>query len=313
MAKVLAGSVQYSLGHYSKALTLFQNALDTLCEKVGPHQETVAACLFHMGVVRAALCNYDEAMSNLQDSLEIQSSLLGLDHPATLRTRREIGNLYGIYEAELEAAFEEFDDVLEAQKEIHGDKHPNVAETLHSIGCAQAKKGEFQAALRAFEECYNMRLEFLGMDHPQQATTLHEIAKIQLKRNRLKKALHIIDAALNIRTESLSEQHIDVALAMTTKASCLIARGSFGEAQKLLAEALPIATAAVGDRHPSVASIHVQIGILHLRLCEFDKASSEIQTALDIYRESELDEDHPGIKEANDELERVERAEMLCV
>jgi hypothetical protein len=34
---------------------------------------------------------------------------------------------------------------------------------------------------------------------------------------------------------------------------------------------------------------------------------------LDIYRESELDEDHPGIKEANDELERVERAEMLCV
>jgi tetratricopeptide (TPR) repeat protein len=313
MAKVLAGSVQFSLGHYNKALTLFQNALDTLRERVGPQHETVAACLFHMGVVRAALCNHDDAMSNLRDALEIQSMLLGPDHPATLRTRREIGNLYAIYEAELDAAFEEFYEVIEAQKKIHGAKHPNVAETLHSIGCAQVGKGELQTALRTFDECYNMRLEFLGMDHPQQATTLHEIAKIQLRRNRLKKALHIIDAAVIIRVESLSEQHIDVALAMATKASCLVARGSFTDAQNLFADALSIATEAVGESHPSVASIHVQRGVMHLRMCDFDKASAAIQTALHIYRQSQLDEDHPGIKEATEELERVQRAEMLCV
>jgi tetratricopeptide (TPR) repeat protein len=313
MAKVLAGSVQYSLGQYGKALALFQNALDTLCEKVGVEQETVAATLFHMGVVRGAMCNYDEAMSNLQDALEIQTKLLGLEHPATFRTRREIGNLYAIYEAELDAAFEEFNDVLEAQKQLHGDKHPNVAETLHSIGCAQAKKGDLDTAVRTLEQCYNMRLEFLGTDHPQQATTLHEIAKIQLKRNRLKKALHIIEAALGIRVESLSEQHIDVALAMATKASCLVARGSFAEANKLFAESLSIATASVGEKHPSVASINVQKGVMHLRMCDFEEAKVAIQTALDIYGESELDDDHPGIKEATEELERVERAEMLCV
>ncbi|KAL3912315.1 MAG: hypothetical protein SGARI_001219 [Bacillariaceae sp.] len=284
-----------------------------LAGSVGVEQETVAATLFHMGVVRGAMCSYDEAMSNLQDALEIQTKLLGLEHPATFRTRREIGNLYAIYEAELDAAFEEFDDVLEAQKKLHGEKHPNVAETLHSIGCAQAKKGDLQTAVKTLEQCYNMRLEFLGTDHPQQATTLHEIAKIQLKRNRLKKALHIVDAALAIRVESLSEQHIDVALAMATKASCLVARGSFAEANKLFAEALPIATASVGDKHPSVATIHVQKGVMHLRMCDFDKASSAIQTALDIYGASELDDDHPGIKEATEELERVERAEMLCV
>ena len=313
MARVLAGSVQFSLGHFNKALTLFQDALDTLRQNVGLEQETVAATLFHMGVVRAALCNYDEAMSNLQDALNIQTKLLGLEHPATLRTRREIGNLYSIYEAELDAAFAEYNDVLEVQKRIHGEKHPNVAETLHSIGCAQAKKGDFQSALRTLEDCYNMRLEFLGYDHPSQATTLHEIAKIQLKRNRLKKALHIVDAALNIRVESLSEQHIDVALAMVTKGSCLVARGSFAEANKLFLEALPVATSAVGENHPSVASIHVQIGIMHLRKCHFDEASEAIHKALEIYRNSELDEDHPGIKEATEELERVERAEMLCV
>jgi len=312
MARVLAGSVQYSLGHFSKALKLFQDALGTL-RQGGLEQETVAATLFHIGAVHAALCNYDDAMSNLRDAFDIQSKLLGTEHPATFRTRREIGNLYAVYESEVDAAFDEHNDIIEAQKRVHGENHPYVAETLHSIGCAQARKGDLSNALRTLEDCYNMRLKFLGMDHPQQATTLHEIAKIQLKRGRLKKAIHIIDAALNIRVESLSEQHIDVALAMTTKASCLVARVNFADANTLFMEALPIAKAAVGDLHPSVAWIQVQIGVMHLRKCDFEKASNSVKTAIAIYRQSDLDHDHPGIKEATEELERIERAEMLCV
>mmetsp|Transcript_57536 Transcript_57536/g.64247 ORF Transcript_57536/g.64247 Transcript_57536/m.64247 type:complete len:1638 (+) Transcript_57536:307-5220(+) len=312
MARVLTGSVQYYLGHFNKALKLFQDALDTLRE-VGLEQETVAATLFHIGIVNSELCNYDDAMTNLRDALDIQTKLLGTEHPATFRTRREIGNLYAVYESELEAAFDEYNDIIEAQKRIHGEKHPYVAETLHSIGCAQARKGDLSDALRSLEDCYNMRLQFIGMDHPQQATTLHEIAKIQLKRGRLKKAIHIIDAALNIRVESLSEQHIDVALAMTTKASCLVARGDFADANKLFIETLSIAKSAVGGMHPSVAWIQVQIGVMHLRKCDFEEASDTVNEAIAIYRQSNLDEDHPGIKEASEELERIERAEMLCV
>jgi len=312
MARVLAGSVQYSLGHFNKSLKLFQDALSTL-RQLGLEQETVAATLFHIGSVHAAMCNYEEAMANLRNAFEIQSKLLGTEHPATFRTRREISNLYAIYESEADAAFDEYNDIMEAQKLIHGEKHPYVAETLHSIGCAQARKGDLTDALRTLEDCYNMRLKFLGMDHPQQATTLHEIAKIQLKRGRLKKAIHIIDAALNIRVESLSDQHIDVALAMTTKASCLVARLNFADANKLFAEALPIAKAAVGELHPSVAWIQIQIGVMHLRKCDFEKASDTVKEAIAIYRKANLDNDHPGIKEANEELEKIERAEMLCV
>ncbi|VEU35770.1 unnamed protein product [Pseudo-nitzschia multistriata] len=312
MARVLAGSVQYSLGHFTKALKLFQDALSTL-RQVGLEHETVAATLFHIGLVYAALCNYDEAMSNLRDALDIQSKLLGMEHPATFRTRREIGNLHAVYDSEIKSAFEEYNNIIVAQKRIHGEKHPYVAETLHSIGCAQARQGNLSDALRTLEDCYNMRLPFLGMDHPQQASTLHEIAKIQLKRGRLKKAIHIIDASLNIRVESLSDHHIDVALTMTTKASCLVAKGNFVDANKLFQEALPVAKTAVGCMHPSIAWIQVQIGVMNLRKCDFDRAMIAVKSAIEIYSNSNLDQDHPGIKEATDELERIERAEMLCV
>ena len=313
MARVLAGSVQYALGHFDKAMKLFEDAISTLRQEIGSEQETIAATLFHMGVVRVSLYDYDAAMTDLKEAYSTQSKLLGNDHPATLRTRREIANLYAVYVTEANSAFQEYNSIIATQIRIHGEKHPNVAETLHYIGCAYAQTGDYSTALKSLEDCYNTRLEFLGSDHPSQATTLHEIAKIQLKRGRIKKALHICESALTIRIDALGEHHVDVANTTCTKASCLVARGSFNEASKLFIESLKIAEAAVGPSHPSVASIHGQIGIMHLRKCHFEEASEEIQKALDIYRTSNLDEDHPGIKEALQDLERVERAEMLCV
>lgn len=313
MARVLAGSVQYSLGNFKKALKLFEDALRTLREKVGKEQETVAATLFHMGVVRVALYDFDEAMTNLKDAFKTQKKLLGNDHPATLRTRREIGNLCVAWTPELDPALNEFHAILEIQKRVHGEKHPNIAETLHVIGCTQARKGDSSIALQTLESCYNMRLEFLGMDHPLQATTLHEIAKIRLSNGRVKKALRICDSALHIRKESLSENHIDVAIATATKASCLVARGNFAEANKLFLEAHTIAKESVGEKHPVIADIHVQIGTMHLRKCHFEEAAASINKALDVYRASGLNEDHLGVRSALKELERVERAEMLCV
>lgn len=313
MAKVLAGSVQYSLGHFHKALKLFEDALHALRGKIGKDQETVAATLFHMGVVRSALCDFENAMSNLTDALGIQKKLLGNDHPATLRTRREIGNLYAAWLGDLESAVKEYSAVLEIQKRIHGERHPNVAETLHCVGCIQAKGGDQAAALSTLEDCYNMRIEFLGLDHPLQATTLHEIAKIRLQRGSLKKAIHICDSVLHIRKDSLSENHVDVATATATKASCLVARGDFNEANRLFLEACSIAKEAVGENHPVVADIHVQIGTMHLRKCHFEEASTAVNKALEIYRTAGLNEDHRGFQDALKELERVERAEMLCV
>eukprot|EP00934_Nitzschia_sp_Nitz4_P000089 Nitzschia sp. Nitz4//scaffold7_size249615//203914//208674//NITZ4_001205-RA/size249615-augustus-gene-0.15-mRNA-1//1//CDS//3329558526//89//frame0 len=313
MAKVLAGSVQYSLGHFKKALALFEDAIQTLREEIGDEQETVAATQYHMGVVRVARCEFDEAMEDLQQALQTQVKLLGKGHPASLRTRREIGNLHAMYASGVGKALAEFDDVLATQKRIHGEKHPNVAETLHCIGVAQARKGDLTEALQTLELCYNMRLEFLGTDHPLQAATLHEIAKIQLQNGRVKKALRICDSALDIRTESLSDSHIDVAVTVVTKASCLVAKGSFSEASKLYKDACSVAENAVGGAHPIIADIKVKMGIMHLRTCHFDEASESINEALKLYRAANLDEDYPGILEALDELERVERAEMLCV
>mmetsp|Transcript_15067 Transcript_15067/g.37106 ORF Transcript_15067/g.37106 Transcript_15067/m.37106 type:complete len:357 (+) Transcript_15067:163-1233(+) len=321
-AKVLAGSVEYHLGLYSKALDLFEDALETLLEEVG-EQETVAATLFHIHFIYAARCDYKTAMSNLQNALKIQLKLLGPDHPATLRTRREIGNV--MIEERCGGVEKQFLDIIEWQKKIHGEYHPNIADTLHSLARSYAQSGNLQQAHRTFQEAYNMRLPFLGAEHPHQATTLLEIAKIQHKRGTKKsvqRAIRFVESALSIRQESLPEQHIDVALAKAIKGSCLVSSGLYSDAKKLLTDSLRIARAAVGETHPSVAWIHLQAGIMYDRQCHFDESKKSIETAIQIYRSfypmtedggGDDHDEHPSIKDALYELERVERAELLCV
>ena len=312
-ARVLTATVQFHLGYYRKALRLLQDALEELQLETGTDHETVAATWFQIGVVQVAMCEYDDGMDALEEALRIQTKLLGKVHPATLRTRREIGNMYAIYESELDAAFLQFNDILTTQRRIHGYKHPNVAETLHSLGCAFARKGDYSNAIKTLEECYYMRMDYLGADHPLQATTLHEIAVIHKKRQRYRKAIHICNAVLQIRKETLSERHLDVAVTMATRADCLVAIGKFKEAQDSLMDALPMIESSVGPRHPAMADMYIHIAGMHLRKCHFDEAKEWIEKALSIYHSSNFDVDHPSLKEAVALMERVDRDEMLCV
>ena len=188
-----------------------------------------------------------------------------------------------------------------------------LGEAAMTAGDAETFFNAYANAIKTLEECYYMRMEFCGADHPLQATTLHEIAEIHRKRQRYRKAIHICNAVLEIRKESLSERHIDVARALATKASCLVVTGDYTNAMKCLQEALPMAEQAVGAKHPAVADIFVHLGGIHLRKCHFDEAKDWIRKALDIYHNSNLDEDHPSLKEAVALMERVDRDEMLCV
>jgi tetratricopeptide (TPR) repeat protein len=311
---VLMGTVRNQLGDWQIALTLLQDSLHVLVREVGHEHETVAATWFQIGVVQAGLCKFENAMKCFTDAVDVLKRILGPNHPATLRARREIGNLYCINISECDTALELFDEILTAQRSLHGDRHPNIGETLHSIGRAYARRGDYASALQILEQTYYMRTEFLGHDVPCQADTLYEISLIHLKRKHYKRALQISDIVLAIREESLRDKHIDIALAFTVKGSCYVAQNKLEDADALLSKALNMAIEAVGDSHPSVAEIHVAMSSLHLKRCQFTLASRSIASALDIFEGASLKNDeYPPYKEAKLQLARIEHDEALFV
>ena len=297
-ANVLIGIVVYQLGDWDKALKMLNSSLETLLMEYGTENETVAATWYQIGVVQLSNGRSDAGAAALHKALELQTRLLGLEHPATLRTRRELGSL--------QFRTNELGAVWKVQRQIHGERHPNVAETLYCMGAACADPVK---ALSYLEDCYYMRLEFLGVDHPLQATTLMEIAKIHLKRGRIHKASQLVTIILSIWRESLSDQHPDLARALSLQGSCYAALGDWTASIKSFAEAESIRS--IGPHHR--AEILVARGMLRLRMCQFEEARQSIEEALELYQRAGMREDDRQVKEARKNLEKVERDELLCV
>jgi tetratricopeptide (TPR) repeat protein len=332
---VYIASVQYHLGQYSSALLSYHDALECYhnideIEDVDKDtlQEHIALTLYYMGVVQAALCDYNTAMITLKDAHTIQQELFGIDNLQTLRTRLEISNLNTLYIDDVPIAMKYFQSIIAAQHRLHNvDRHPSIADTLHSIGLAYLRQKDYTKALRTLEDCYYMRMEFFGSDHPVLATTLFDLAKVYLlvQRHGYQNVLQICDHVLHIRLLKLHEKHIDIARVYVMKGKCYVAIGKTDDAHQCFTDAYNMAKQClnsdgdddsnnVNENHILFAEIYTEWSTLYLMKCQFDVARSYIDKARIIYQTNlHMDDDYDGIIEAQHILHRIEHDEMLCV
>ena len=334
ISRVYIASVQYHLGQYHPALLSYHDALECYHNNDEIEdsdretlQEYIALTLYYMGMVQAALCDYNTAMITLQDAHTIQQELFGIDHLYTLRTRREIGILNTLYIDDVPIALNYFQSIIAAQNRLHTvDRHPDIAETLHCTGLAYVRQKEYNKALRTLEDCYYMRLEFFGSDHPTQATTLYDIANVLLllQRYSYHKVLQICDYVLHIRLVKLNEKHIDIARVYVMKGKCYIGIGHTDDAHRCFTDAYDMASQClknddytinnVNENHVLFAEIYTEWSTLYLMKCQFDVARSYIEKVMNIYRTNlQMDDDYDGIIAAQHILHRIEHDEMLCV
>ena len=334
ISRVYIASVQYHFGQYNSALLSYHDALEcyhNVDELEGSDKDTlqeyIALTLYFMGIAQAALCDFNTAMITLKDAHTIQQEQFGVDHPYTLRTRREIGNLNTLYSDDVPIALKYFQSIITTQKRYRNvDHHPSIAETLHSIGLAYIRQKDYNRGLRTLEECYYMRLEFFGSDHPIQATTLYDIAKVYqlLQRHSYQKVLQICDYILHIRLMKLHEKHIDIARVYILKGTCYVGIGNSEYAEKCCTDAYDMAIECfkndedsnnnVNENHTIFAEIYTEWSALYLMKCQFDMARSYIGKAMTIYKTNlQMDDDYDGIVTAQQILHRIEHDEMLCV
>jgi tetratricopeptide (TPR) repeat protein len=62
------------------------------------------------------------------------------------------------------------EQALSIDKEVFGDRHPNVAATLNNIGMAWYDLSDSRRAKEYFQQAYNIFREFYGDEHPHTRT-----------------------------------------------------------------------------------------------------------------------------------------------
>lgn len=193
-------------------------------------------------------------------ALAVHEGQLGPEHPTTLATRTNLGNVM-LMQGKFGEAEKLFRGVLAAREKVLGRDHPDVAISLNNVANAlfeqsrqddrnapperrlRGQFSEFRAATET-EALYRRALaiqERAGEGNPATAATVNNLAVLLSGRGRFDEAVPLHQRAIAIAEKSLGGMHPDTASMLTTLAITLDRQGRSGEAEAVYARAVGIA------------------------------------------------------------------------
>ncbi|KAF5430209.1 Tetratricopeptide (TPR) repeat containing protein [Candidatus Methanophagaceae archaeon] len=286
---------------YEDAIECYDTARK-LADKLGEKLWTALA-IIGIAEVHTELANYEEAEKLCREGLRIAEVLGEKGKRGVARAFILLGGIqYNI--GDTRQAIEYYEQALSIDREMYGDRHPNVATGLSNIGLAWYARGESKKALEYLEQALGIDKEVYGDRHPAVATILNNIGLVWQTLGEPQKALECYKQALSMYTGVYGEKHPNVANTLNNIGSAWRALDEPKKALEYYKQALFIDKKVYGDRHPSVATYLGNIGEAWNALGDSQRAKEYFQQAYNIFRESYGDE-HPSTKTVKRSLDSV--------
>lgn len=135
------------------------------------------------------------------------------------------------------------------QRELLGDVHPDVANTLNNLAFVQYDRGDTRGALLTERESLKIYRQLFPGDHPEVARIVNRIGYWLIEAGDYAEADADLREALAMRRRLLGDRHPDVASSLTHLAILQIATGKYSDALASARDARQIFTAALSPSH----------------------------------------------------------------
>ncbi|VVB93817.1 Photosystem I assembly protein Ycf3 [uncultured archaeon] len=197
-----------------------------------------------------------------------------------------------------------YEQALSIDKEVYGERHPNVATTLNNIGSAWDALGDSKKAIEYYEQALSIDKEVHGQRHPNVATRLNNIGSAWDALGNSKKAIEYYEQALSIVKEVYGEKHPYTASTLNNIGLAWNTLGDSRKAIEFFEQALSIDKEVYGERHPNVAIRLSNIGSAWYALGDPQRAKEYFQKAYTMFRGFYGDE-HPHTRAVKEWLDHV--------
>jgi tetratricopeptide (TPR) repeat protein len=320
------GHIYGRLGRLTEGRRLEERSLGLRRQAFGPRHPEVAESLHRLGALARQLGDHPTAEPLLVEALaqrraflapaapEIADSLTELgylhyfkgDHaPAdaafreALAIRQQVGNLSLVAAAwnsvalvaekrgELDEAERLHREALAVNRQLHGERHPDVAINLFNLARVFQRRHDYAGAQPLFEEVLAIDIEVYGPDHPEVATDLTLLANNLQILNQLDRADEHFSRALAIFRAKLEPGHHRIATTLQGIGQLRFAQGRMAEAEALLREALELRRARVGSSHVEVAEILLPLARCLVATGRWEEAEATWSEALAMAAESD--------------------------
>ena len=183
---------------------------------------------------------------------------------------------------------------LETRRQLLGEGHVDVAESLGNLATLYWQQGRYAEAEPLARRALEIREQALGGEHPDVATSLDDLALIYRRMARYGDAEPLFQRALEIRERVLGSEHRDVAVTLNGLAILYWNQGRYGDAEPRFQRALRIWEKTLGPDHLEVAATVNNLAGVYRDQGRFADAEPLYQRALEIRRQT-LEDSHPAV------------------
>lgn len=231
----------------------------------------------------------------LRDQPEIQATLLDVTGTIYL-------NLLQVPQARAQLA-----KAVDLRSEVLGSDSLAFAESLSTLGIADALVDEHELGERRAREAIAIYRGQLGNRHPDLVRPLNNLVSVLCYQGDFATADEPSAQALALARSHLAEERVEYGDAISFRALVVAARGEHAEAEALYREALALHRRYRGDKHPKVATILNNLALTLKQQDKLDEAEGFYRQALALEREL-FGDDHPELALALNNLASLLRA-----
>lgn len=230
--------IHQKLGHYNKALNLFEQAFAGYRLKLGEEHLNTMAVVGNLVILYQKLGRFDDKVLALSKKVfNARKKVWGEENDRTLIA---MNNLAVIYQkrGEFNKALSLFEKNF-ALRENNNEDSSYLPETyklnsLHNLASIHQNMGHPKKALSIYEKILPLQQEQLGETHPDTLNTRNELAMMYSELGYIEKALLIGEDVLKLRQEVLGKNHPDTLNSLNYLAIIYVKHRRFEEAIELL-------------------------------------------------------------------------------
>jgi non-specific serine/threonine protein kinase/serine/threonine-protein kinase len=220
----------------SKAFSIRNDILD-------PHHPDLAASLYDLAQVRAALGQHQQAEDMLRGAM--QAFEASKQTQAAVAARRELAVMN-------EEPSDAVAQIVQDTEQAVGPAHPDSAEGLLALGAAKQREGQLSEARDLYTEALDRLTASLRPDHPQVLEARERLIEVLCLTGQLGQAAEQVQTMQSVQESRWGNWHAEVARALALGAQVRQLQGDAAGAEPMFRKALAMYRTTTAADDPGV-------------------------------------------------------------
>lgn len=287
-------------------------------------QSVFATNLYQQAQQHRTQKQYEEARSLLIRVNLIRTRILGPEHPDTLLSLKELGDIYVAQakRAEAETIYQRaltncelvlgldhsmtgqiFDALAMLYREwahavsIAHDQQTtgqDAAEIFRKLALLSMRLSRWEQAEEAYQQAVSISKKLMGEAHPTTIQWMQELAFLYTQQKKVNEAANLLKTTLDISEQATEQQQSDIVANLNNLAAIYIEQGKFEQAEQLLQQALNRSTDMPESAYPVVAMSLSNLAAVYLQQGQHQRAHPLLRSVL-LLLEHTLGSEHPDV------------------